>query len=126
MQIFLFSCSESFLCIGYQFTSTKACKIINTNEGSNDTLLSEERNVLCSKGNFDTQTLLSSLIQHALHHSFLDMYQWLKTFNDPFRKGVIIPVENTGHLGQVLLFSTGRMTPATKFDTHLMHLLTYT
>ena len=54
------------------------------------------------------------------------MYQWLKTFKGLFRKGVIIPAENTGHLGQVLLLSTGRMTPATKFDMHLMHLLTYT
>ena len=54
--IFLFSCSKSSLCIGYQYTSAEACRIISTKEGSNDTLLSEERNHLFSKGNFETKT----------------------------------------------------------------------
>ena len=54
--IFLFSCSKSSLCIGYQYTSAEACRIISTKEGSNDTLRSEERNHLFSKGNFETKT----------------------------------------------------------------------
>ena len=56
VRIFLFSCSESSFCIGYQYTIADACRTISTNEVSNDTLFSEERNALYSKGNFESKT----------------------------------------------------------------------
>ena len=47
------------------------------------------------------------------------LFPIIKTFKGVrlFRKGVIIREENTDHLGQIQLFSTWIMTPATKSDT---------
>ena len=48
--------------------------------------------------------------------TYLTVKITLKTFKGIrlFRKGEIIPVENTGQLGQKSIVSTGIMTPATK------------